>query len=116
MSYTVVFIPAWNEEDNLPSVLDTLQEESSPIEPNRKSYVSFADSGSDTAALSITDPDGNVVRHSYFDESTTGSGGSGSMRPRLRSSPQFAAARPHVLHVPSGPITPTHAPSGHSSR
>ncbi|KAJ4304072.1 ATP binding [Collariella sp. IMI 366227] len=58
------------------SVLDTLQEESSPIEPNRKSYVSFADSGSDTAALSITDPDGNVVRHSYFDGSTTGSGGS----------------------------------------
>ncbi|KAK3302496.1 kinase-like domain-containing protein [Chaetomium strumarium] len=58
------------------SVLDTLQEESSSIEPNRKSYVSFADSGSDTAALSITDPDGNVVRHSYFDGSTTGSGGS----------------------------------------
>jgi len=61
------------------SVLDTLQEESSPIEPNRKSYVSFADSGSDTAALSITDPDGNIVRHSYFDESTIGSGGSGSL-------------------------------------
>ncbi len=61
------------------SVLDTLQEESSPIEPNRKSYVSFADSGSDTAALSITDPDGNVVRHSYFDGSTTGSGGSNSL-------------------------------------
>ncbi|KAH6850102.1 kinase-like domain-containing protein [Chaetomium sp. MPI-CAGE-AT-0009] len=60
------------------SMLDTLQEESSPIEPNRKSYVSFADSGSDTAALSITDPDGNV-RHSYFDESTIGSGGSGSL-------------------------------------
>ncbi|KAK3380019.1 kinase-like domain-containing protein [Lasiosphaeria ovina] len=58
------------------SVLDTLQEESSPTEPNRKSYISFADSGSDTAALSITDPDGHV-RHSYFDgESTTGSGGS----------------------------------------
>ncbi|SPQ22775.1 7da36181-aebf-4c87-9977-ef83ce8e5168 [Thermothielavioides terrestris] len=62
------------------SVLDTLQEESSPMEPNRKSYVSFADSGSDTAALSITDPDGNVVRHSYFDGSTTGSGGSGSLQ------------------------------------
>ncbi|KAL2259163.1 hypothetical protein VTK26DRAFT_7249 [Humicola hyalothermophila] len=57
------------------SMLDTLQEEESE---NRKSYVSFADSGSDTgtAALSITDPDGNVVRHSYFDGSTTGSGGS----------------------------------------
>ena len=61
------------------SVLDTLQEESSPIEPNRKSYVSFADSGSDTAAVSVTDPDGNIVRHSYYDgESTLGSGGSGT--------------------------------------
>ncbi|GAB1320148.1 ATP binding [Madurella fahalii] len=59
------------------SVLDTLQEESSPIEPNRKSYVSFADSGSDSAPISITDPEGNIVRHSYYDgESTTGSGGS----------------------------------------
>ncbi|KAK4215377.1 protein kinase [Rhypophila decipiens] len=58
------------------SVLDTLQEESSPIEPNRKSYVSFADSGSDTAAVSIIDPDGNIVRHSYFDGTMGGSGGS----------------------------------------
>ncbi|CAN8096295.1 unnamed protein product [Discula destructiva] len=59
------------------SVLDTLQEESSPIEPNRKSYVSFADSGSDTAGVSVTDPEGNLVRHSYFDgESTVGSGSS----------------------------------------
>ncbi|KAI2630664.1 kinase-like domain-containing protein [Hypoxylon sp. NC1633] len=55
------------------SVLDTLQEES-PIEPNRKSYVSFADSGSDTNPISITDPDGNS-RQSYYDElSTQGSG------------------------------------------
>ncbi|KLU83544.1 STE/STE11 protein kinase [Magnaporthiopsis poae ATCC 64411] len=58
------------------SMLDTLQEEG---EPNRKSYVSFADSGSETAAVSVTDPDGNVVRHSYFDEgSTIGSGSAGS--------------------------------------
>jgi mitogen-activated protein kinase kinase kinase len=56
------------------SMLDTLQEES-PIEPNRKSYVSFADSGSDSAAVSVTDPDGNVVRRSYFDgDNSTGSG------------------------------------------
>ncbi|KAK3313549.1 kinase-like domain-containing protein [Apodospora peruviana] len=58
------------------SVLDTLQEESSPIEPNRKSYVSFADDGSDTAAISITDPEGNMARHSYYDGDMTGSGGS----------------------------------------
>ncbi|GAP86446.2 putative ste ste11 protein kinase protein [Rosellinia necatrix] len=50
------------------SVLDTLQEES-PIEPNRKSYVSFADSGSDT--VNITDPEGNLIRHSYYDETST---------------------------------------------
>lgn len=63
------------------SMLDTLQEESSDMEPNRKSYVSFADSGSDTAArLSITDPDGNVVRHSYFEGGTTSSAGSGSLQ------------------------------------
>lgn len=63
------------------SMLDTLQEESSPIEPNRKSYVSFADSGSDTAAVSVTDPEGNLVRHSYFDgESSTGGSGSSSLR------------------------------------
>ncbi|KAI8634774.1 kinase-like domain-containing protein [Xylariaceae sp. FL1651] len=59
------------------SVLDTLQEES-PIEPNRKSYVSFADSGSDTNPVSITDPEGNVIRHSYFDETSTQ--GSGSLK------------------------------------
>ncbi|KAF2964976.1 hypothetical protein GQX73_g8602 [Xylaria multiplex] len=52
------------------SVLDTLQEES-PIEPNRKSYVSFADSGSDTNPVSITDPEGHIIRHSYFDETST---------------------------------------------
>ncbi|KAK0630579.1 kinase-like domain-containing protein [Bombardia bombarda] len=62
------------------SVLDTLQEESSPIEPNRKSYVSFHDSSSDSAAVSITDPEGNIVRHSYFDGDTIGSGGSGSLQ------------------------------------
>lgn len=56
------------------SVLDTLQEES-PVEPNRKSYVSFADSSSsDTAPVSITDPDGNISRKSFFDGESTGSG------------------------------------------
>ncbi|KAI1376698.1 kinase-like domain-containing protein [Hypoxylon crocopeplum] len=58
------------------SVLDTLQEES-PIEPNRKSYVSFADSGSDTNPISITDPEGHS-RQSYFDETSTQ--GSGSLK------------------------------------
>ncbi|KAI0390031.1 mitogen-activated protein kinase [Xylariaceae sp. FL0594] len=62
------------------SVLDTLQEES-PIEPNRKSYVSFADSGSDTNPASITDREGNSIGHnSYFDESSTQGSGSGSLK------------------------------------
>ncbi|KAI1104234.1 kinase-like domain-containing protein [Jackrogersella minutella] len=58
------------------SVLDTLQEES-PIEPNRKSYVSFADSSTDSNPISITDPEGHV-RQSYFDETSTQ--GSGSLK------------------------------------
>ncbi len=58
------------------SVLDTLQEES-PIEPNRKSYVSFADSGSDSNPVTLTDPSGNIVRQtSYFDETSTQGSGS----------------------------------------
>lgn len=61
------------------SVLDTLQEES-PIEPNRKSYVSFADSSSDTAAVSVTDPEGNTIQHSYFDESSTQGSGTSSLK------------------------------------
>ena len=71
-----VRVPHGYRDSVASSVLDTLQEESSPIEPNRKSYVSFADSGSDTAPVSITDPDGNIVRHSYFEESTLCSAGS----------------------------------------
>src|SRR3569833_621391 len=61
------------------SFASTLQEES-PIEPNRKSYVSMADSGSDTAPVSITDPDGNMIRHSYFDEQSTLGSGSSSLK------------------------------------
>ncbi|KAF2017270.1 Pkinase-domain-containing protein [Aaosphaeria arxii CBS 175.79] len=56
------------------SVLEPLEEES-PLEPNRKSYVSFGgDSGSDT--LAVTDPDGQTTLQSYFDDggsSLTGS-------------------------------------------
>lgn len=59
------------------SVLEPLDEES-PLEPNRKSYVSFGDgSGSDT--LAVTDPDGNTTLQSYFDDgvsSLTGSSNS----------------------------------------
>jgi mitogen-activated protein kinase kinase kinase len=59
------------------SVLGTLQEESS-LEPDRKSYVSFADSGSDSNPTTLTDPEGNIIRHSYFDETSTQ--GSGSIK------------------------------------
>ncbi|CZT46303.1 probable MAPKK kinase [Rhynchosporium secalis] len=54
------------------SMLERVQEES-PIEPNRKSYVSF-DSGSDTA-VNVIDPDGNAI-HSYFEDGSTEAGGS----------------------------------------
>lgn len=67
------------------SSLQPLQEES-PIEPNRKSYVSF-ESGSDSANLTLGDQDGTTGLQSYFDES--GSSGptteaSGSLNDHLR--------------------------------
>ncbi|POR39138.1 Protein kinase byr2 [Tolypocladium paradoxum] len=66
--------PMYNRDSIASSMLDTLQEES-PIEPNRKSYVSFTESGSDTAGVSVTDPDGNTTRTSYYDgDNSTGSG------------------------------------------
>ncbi|KAK6002320.1 hypothetical protein QM012_001958 [Aureobasidium pullulans] len=52
------------------SVLEPLDEES-PLEPNRKSYVSFgADSGSDSTDrnVAVTDPEGNTIMQSYFDD------------------------------------------------
>ena len=57
------------------SMLQPLQEES-PLEPNRKSYVSF-DSGSDSAAQS------DVPRISYIDESPSLMDGEGSLNHRL---------------------------------
>ena len=51
------FPGAWRDSI-ISTSLQPLQEES-PIEPNRKSYVSF-DSNSDNAAISIIDPNGNV--------------------------------------------------------
>ena len=72
------------------SVLEPLDEES-PLEPDRKSYVSFgAESGSDSATgknLSITDPEGNTIMQSYFDDTHSSPGGtetgSGSLNSRL---------------------------------
>ncbi|KAI9052290.1 hypothetical protein LZ554_003644 [Drepanopeziza brunnea f. sp. 'monogermtubi'] len=58
------------------SMLERVQEEQSPPEPNRKSYVSFQDSGSDGSNVNITDPDGNIVQSSYFEDGSTEAGGS----------------------------------------
>ncbi|KAF2463489.1 protein kinase byr2 [Lindgomyces ingoldianus] len=56
------------------SVLEPLEEES-PLEPNRKSYVSFGgESGSDT--LAITDPEGHTTLQSYFDDGGSSLAGS----------------------------------------
>lgn len=57
------------------SMLDTLQEET-PSEPDRKSYVSFTESNSDTAAGSLTQSDGTMARvMSYYDgEGSTSTG------------------------------------------
>ncbi|KAI9805128.1 MAG: hypothetical protein M1825_000962 [Sarcosagium campestre] len=51
------------------SALEPLQEES-PIEPNRKSYVSF-DSGSESASAPANDHAGSTALQSYFDETTS---------------------------------------------
>ncbi|KAH8598073.1 BcSTE11, mitogen-activated protein kinase [Bisporella sp. PMI_857] len=55
------------------SILERVQEES-PIEPDRKSYVSF-DSGSDGTNVNVIDPDGNTI-NSYFDDGSPEQGGS----------------------------------------
>lgn len=69
-------LPRNNYRDSVASsMLERVQEES-PIEPDRKSYVSmsFDGSGSDTANVSVTDPDGNTMVGSYFDEGSTEAG------------------------------------------
>ncbi|KAF1993355.1 Pkinase-domain-containing protein [Amniculicola lignicola CBS 123094] len=65
-------LPSQSYRDSIASsVLEPLEEES-PLEPNRKSYVSFSgDSGTDT--LGITDPDGTL---SYFDDGGSSLAGS----------------------------------------
>ena len=63
----------------LSSSLQPLQEES-PIEPNRKSYVSF-DSSSDHAAINVTDPNGMLTNYS---DDATGSG-AGSVNEQYRT-------------------------------
>ena len=72
------------------SVLEPLDEES-PLEPDRKSYVSFgAESESDSATsrnVAVTDPEGNTVMQSYFDDTRSSPGGTdagdGSLNARL---------------------------------
>ncbi|KAF4123204.1 hypothetical protein GMORB2_6754, partial [Geosmithia morbida] len=66
----------FNRDSFASSMLDTLQEESTAMEPDRKSYVSFTESSSDGATpVSVTDPDGNTAAGSFFD--TDGSTQSG---------------------------------------
>ncbi|PSN69141.1 MAP kinase-like protein [Corynespora cassiicola Philippines] len=56
------------------SALEPLEEES-PLEPNRKSYVSFGgESASDSVV--VTDPEGNTTMQSYFDDGGSSLAGS----------------------------------------
>ncbi|KAJ9612353.1 ATP binding [Cladophialophora chaetospira] len=69
-------LPSHSYRDSIASsTLHPLQEES-PLEPNRKSYVSF-DSGSDTAANNET------ARISYFDDSPAGTLNNDNFNERL---------------------------------
>ena len=61
------------------SSLHPLQEES-PIEPNRKSYVSF-DSGSDSA--NATNNENNLKQQSYYEDSTASTDAGGSFNEEL---------------------------------
>ncbi|KAJ4356352.1 ATP binding [Didymosphaeria variabile] len=56
------------------SVLEPLEEES-PLEPNRKSYVSFGGE-STTENLQVTDPEGHTTMQSYFDDGGSSLAGS----------------------------------------
>jgi len=56
------------------SVLEPLEEES-PLEPNRKSYVSFGGE-SGTESLQVTDPEGHTTMQSYFDDAGSSLAGS----------------------------------------
>ena len=59
-------LPNTSFRDSIVSTsLQPLQEES-PTEPNRKSYVSF-ESGSESAPINVTDPEGRTALQSYLD-------------------------------------------------
>ncbi|KYK61793.1 MAP kinase kinase kinase Ste11 [Drechmeria coniospora] len=67
----------YNRDSIASSMLDTLQEES-PVEPDRKSYVSFTESGSDTAAVGNVEMEGSGTLTSYYEGNH--SNGSGSFQ------------------------------------
>lgn len=49
------------------SVLEPLDEES-PLEPDRKSYVSFSGVNDAVSTVAVTDPEGNTSMKSYYDD------------------------------------------------
>lgn len=49
------------------SVLEPLDEES-PLEPDRKSYVSFSGVSDAVSSVAVTDPDGHTTMKSYYDD------------------------------------------------
>ena len=69
---SVTRLPSSWRDSVMSTSLQPLQEES-PVEPNRKSYVSM-DSASDSAAISVTEPDGTHNPLFYEEGATTGSG------------------------------------------
>jgi len=59
-------IPSAYRDSITSSVLEPLDEES-PLEPDRKSYVSFSGVSDAASSVAITDPDGNTTLKSYYD-------------------------------------------------
>lgn len=66
----------YNRDSMTSSMLDTLQEET-PSEPDRKSYVSFTESGSEAAGGSLSQSEGTIARVMSYYDGGDGSSGSG---------------------------------------
>jgi mitogen-activated protein kinase kinase kinase len=66
----------YNRDSMTSSMLDTLQEET-PSEPDRKSYVSFTESGSEAAGSSLNQSEGTMARVMSYYDGGDGSSGSG---------------------------------------
>ena len=78
-------------ESVVSSMLEPLDEES-PLEPDRKSYISLgADSGSDERKMSLTDPEGSTVMQLFSDDASSSPSGTNACNSLNSRLSQFIA-------------------------